>query len=141
METAYSRNRFPTGPQAGEDISARLRRLRVWQLEHGVTWADMGRQMTGVTGRPVSGSAVYQAVSRVRMPIANWQALREAYPSLPKELLPVPEDVPLGRPPKSATPPAAPSAATASPSPTAPPSPKALPSPKTSSPPSSPPEA
>jgi hypothetical protein len=84
-----------------QDANARMRRLRVWKVENGVTWTEMGKHMKGVTGRPVTGNAVQKALQGARMPVDNHRALREAYPNLPAELLPIPLDVSPGPKPKA----------------------------------------
>lgn len=70
----------------------RLRKLRVWRAEYGVTWVEMGRHMTALKGEPVTGSAVQKSLEGERMPVDNHAALLRAYPHLPAELLPRPED-------------------------------------------------
>ena len=92
MQTALEANRFPASRQA---------RLRVWMLLHGVTFVQMGRHMTGLSGRAVTGDAVQKALRQDRMPVANHEALRRAYPDLPPDLLPLPQDVPPGRKPRA----------------------------------------
>lgn len=89
-------NRTPKTAQEG-----RMRALRIWKAEYGVTWVEMGKYMTGVTGRPVSGNAVQKALQKERMPVENYRALREAFPHLPEALLPRPENVPPGPRPKA----------------------------------------
>jgi len=96
----FTPNRNPISSQT-QDTDFRMRKLRVWKLENGVTWVEMGKYMKGVTGRPVTGNAVQKALRGSRMPVDNHRALREAYPNLPAELLPVPLDVPPGPKPRN----------------------------------------
>lgn len=98
MQIAPTNNRSFAPSQ---DADARMRKLRVWKVENGVTWKEMGKHMKGVTGRPVTGNAVQKALQGSRMPVGNHKALREAYPNLPDELLPAPLDVPPGPKPKT----------------------------------------
>jgi hypothetical protein len=66
-------------------------------IRHGITWVDLGKVMTGMQGRPVTGNAAMKALTQPRMPVVNHRCIREAYPALPPALLPVPQDVPAGR--------------------------------------------
>uniref|UniRef100_I2Q2M1 Uncharacterized protein n=1 Tax=Desulfovibrio sp. U5L TaxID=596152 RepID=I2Q2M1_9BACT len=100
MQIAPNHNQSVPAPQ---DADVRMRRLRVWKVENGVTWEEMGQHMRGVTGRSVTGNAVQKALRGARMPVSNHKALRDAYPNLPAELLPTPVDVPPGPKPKAGT--------------------------------------
>jgi len=95
--TPNSNRSFPLS----QDADTRMRKLRVWKVENGVTWVEMGQHMKGVAGRPVTGNAVQKALRGSRMPVDNHRALREAYPNLPADLLPVPLDVSPGPKPKA----------------------------------------
>jgi hypothetical protein len=75
----------------------RILELRVWMVRHGITWVDLGRAMTGLQGRPVTGNAALKALTQPRMPVANHRSISETYPDLPLDLLPVPLNVPCGR--------------------------------------------
>lgn len=99
MQFTLDSNRTPTDAQATE----RVRELRVWMLRNGVTFPAMGQHMRGVTGRPVTGSAVQKAIKNSRMPVDNHKALVDAYPGLPTDLLPLPENRKSGPPPKNST--------------------------------------
>ncbi len=78
----------------------RQAKLFEWINDNEVTFTAMGKHMTGVTGRPVTGNAVKKALMQERMPVKNHKALRDAYPNLPVELLPEPRNVPTGPRPK-----------------------------------------
>ena len=81
-------------PKPTQDTDARMRKLRVWKLENGVTWEDMAKHMLGLaTGKPITGNAVHKALRGSRIPTKHHKALLAAYPNLPKDLLPVPLDV------------------------------------------------
>jgi len=97
MQITSNNNRTSTTAQ---DADVRMRALRVWKAQNGITWVEMGKYMRGVTGRPVTGNAVQKALQGSRMPVGNHTALRDAYPNLPAELLPTPLDVPPGPKPK-----------------------------------------
>ena len=97
MQITPNDNRSLLAPQ---DADIRMRKLRVWKVENSITWEEMGKHMKGFTGRPVTGNAVQKALRGARMPVENHKALREAYPNLPAELLPIPLDVPPGPKPR-----------------------------------------
>lgn len=96
MTCIHEPNQKTTAAQAGPSVplprEERLRRLRIWRATYGITWVEMGRHMTGLSGRPVSGSAVQKAMEGERMPEDNHAALLLAYPHLPVEFLPRPEN-------------------------------------------------
>lgn len=93
MQTISNSNQNHASTQQGLMPRAqRLLRLKIWKLENGLTWVAMGKHMTGLKGEAVTGNAVQKALEGERMPVENHQALTTAYPHLPVELLPRPEN-------------------------------------------------
>ena len=70
----------------------RILKLKVWMLEHGVTFKELGI-LLGITGRAVSG-----CLRQDRMPVRHHRVLC-CQAGIPADLLPRAEDVPTG--PKS----------------------------------------
>lgn len=69
--------------------------LRLWMYERNITWGAFGKVMGNMTTQGAK-----QSLSRERMPVRHFDALVEAYPELPRELLPEPRDVLPGPKPK-----------------------------------------
>ena len=74
----------PTGRQ-----EQRFLKLKVWMLEHGITFESIGKFL-GISGRSVSKS----------MPVRHHRVLRYRL-DIPVELLPRAEDVPTGPKPRT----------------------------------------
>ncbi len=92
MDTTHEHNQNENQAQA-LPAKERMKRLRFWKLENGVTFVEMGKHMTALKGSSVTGSAVIKSLEGERMPVANHAALLRAYPDLPVELLPRPENI------------------------------------------------
>lgn len=89
MKTTHSTNQLFTDPQAD-----RMTELRVWMLRRKLTYVEIGRRMGGLTS-----GGVLRLVQGDRMPVERHQQMLAL--GIPVELLPVPMDVPAGRPPRA----------------------------------------
>jgi hypothetical protein len=85
MEIASNRNQLAQSTQA-----ARIVDLRVWMVRNGITYAELGRRLGGITG-----NAVQQMLGSERIPSVRHTALLGL--GVPGHLLPVAQDVPRGK--------------------------------------------
>ena len=75
-------------------VNMRIMSLRRWMYLKNITFAAIGR-VCGISSR-----AAVLSLQNERMPVRHYQAITDAWPDFPVDLLPVARDVPTGPKPK-----------------------------------------
>lgn len=86
MKTPYDHKQLSDSPQGAD----RVRHLRAWMVLNGITFSALGEKLG------ISNSGAQLLLKGERMAVARHKECLAL--GVPEELLPRPEDVPMGRP-------------------------------------------